>query len=88
MATLTCVTCHLKPQEVQPIASCVTCHPKRAELHLKPTHAASGCTMCHAPHQWAANKRESCSTCHPDKTNHYPQGLCSDCHPFRQAKAS
>jgi hypothetical protein len=88
MATLACSICHLKPQEVQPVASCVTCHPKRAELHLKPTHAASGCTMCHAAHQWTANKRENCTSCHPDKVEHYPQAACGDCHFFRPAKTS
>ena len=89
MATLPCSTCHLKAQEVQPVASCVTCHPKRAELHLKPTHAATDCTMCHRAHEWTVNKRETCTTCHPDKTEHYPPAVCKDCHPFRQAaKAS
>lgn len=88
MATLPCSTCHLKEQEVKPIASCVSCHPNRAELHLKPTHAATDCTMCHTPHQWTVNKRDNCYTCHPDKSSHYSQGMCSDCHLFRQpAKA-
>jgi len=88
MAALPCSACHLKAQEVQPVASCESCHPKRAELHVKPTHAASGCAMCHAPHEWAAGKREACTTCHLDKKEHYPQAVCKDCHAFRQAKAS
>lgn len=85
MATLPCSTCHLKDQEVKPVASCVTCHAKRAELHLKTTHAAADCTMCHTPHQWTVTKRDVCYTCHPDKSDHYPQTLCSDCHLFRAA---
>jgi hypothetical protein len=89
MAALPCAACHLKEQEIKPLTPCVGCHPNRTELHLKPTHAATDCTMCHTPHQWTVNKRENCYTCHPDKTSHYTQGVCRDCHPFRQAaKAS
>ena len=89
MAALPCAACHLKEQEVRPLTPCVSCHPNRAELHLKPTHAATDCTMCHTPHQWSANKRENCYSCHPDKSSHYPQGVCRDCHPFRApAKAA
>jgi len=84
MAALPCATCHLKEQEVSPLTPCVSCHPSRTELHLKPTHAATECTMCHTPHQWTVNKRDNCSTCHPDKASHYPQGVCRDCHPFRK----
>ena len=84
MAALPCATCHLKEQERKPIASCVSCHSARAELHLKPTHAAADCTLCHVPHQWSVAKRDLCYSCHPDKTNHYAPGLCKDCHPFRQ----
>jgi len=89
MAALSCASCHLKAQQVKPLVSCVTCHPGRAELHLKLTHAATDCTLCHLPHQWSVTKREICAGCHPDKSNHYTQGVCRDCHPFRQAaKAS
>jgi len=88
MAALPCATCHLKEQEIKPLTPCVSCHPTRAELHLKPTHAATDCTMCHTPHQWTVDKRDNCYACHPDKSNHYPQGLCRDCHPFRQAAKS
>jgi len=89
MASLPCATCHLKEQEIKPLTPCISCHPNRAELHLKATHAVTECTVCHLPHQWAVTKRETCYTCHPDKSNHYTEGLCRDCHPFRQpAKAS
>jgi NapC/NirT cytochrome c family, N-terminal region len=83
MATLPCSTCHLKEQEVKPLTPCASCHPNRTELHLKTTHAATDCTVCHVPHAWAVDKREICYSCHPDKSNHNPQGLCRDCHPFR-----
>ncbi|HEY7318746.1 MAG TPA: cytochrome c3 family protein [Candidatus Binatia bacterium] len=86
MAALPCATCHLKEQELKPIASCVSCHPARAELHLKATHAATDCTVCHVPHQWSVTKRDVCYGCHPDKTEHNAPGLCKDCHPFRQPK--
>ena len=89
MANMPCGVCHLKEQEVKPLASCESCHPNRAELHLKPTHAAVGCTTCHAPHQWMANKRENCYSCHPDKREHYPNVGCESCHAFRPpAKAA
>lgn len=85
MAALPCATCHLKDQQLKPIAACASCHPSRTDLHLKPTHAATDCTACHVPHQWTLTKRETCYGCHPDKSNHNPPGLCRDCHPFRQA---
>jgi len=85
MATLPCSACHLKEQEIKPLTPCVSCHPNRSELHLKPTHAATDCTVCHTPHQWSVTKRDTCYTCHTDKTTHYTQGVCVDCHPFRPA---
>jgi len=85
MANLPCAACHQKEQEVKPVTSCVTCHPNRSELHLKPTHAATDCTLCHLPHQWSVTKREVCYSCHPDKSTHYTQGVCRDCHAFRPA---
>jgi len=89
MATLPCAACHQKEQEIKPVTSCVTCHPNRSELHLKATHAATDCTLCHLPHQWSVTKREVCYGCHPDKSSHYTQGVCRDCHAFKAAaKAS
>jgi len=89
MASLPCAACHQKEQEIKPVTSCVTCHANRSELHLKPTHSATDCTMCHLPHQWSVTKREVCYSCHPDKTSHYTQGVCRDCHAFKAAaKAS
>jgi len=88
MAALPCATCHLKDQEVKPVAPCANCHANRTELHLKATHSATDCTVCHIPHQWTVTKRDVCYTCHPDKSNHNASNLCRDCHPFRQgAKA-
>jgi hypothetical protein len=89
MAALPCATCHLKEQQVKPLTPCVSSHANRTELHLKATHSATDCTVCHVPHQWTVTKREVCYTCHPDKADHNAPGLCRDCHPFRQAaKAS
>jgi hypothetical protein len=85
MATLPCSTCHLKEQYLKPVTPCASCHPNRAELHLKATHAAADCATCHVPHEWQAAKREVCSGCHADKSNHNPQTACRDCHPFRPA---
>ncbi|MBI4525045.1 MAG: cytochrome c3 family protein [Deltaproteobacteria bacterium] len=84
-----CDQCHLKEQSVKPLKSCLSCHPNRGELHLRPAHAAADCTACHMPHQWTAAKRENCLGCHQDKKDHNPQGICRDCHQFRQqAKTS
>jgi NapC/NirT cytochrome c family, N-terminal region/Class III cytochrome C family len=89
MAGLPCAACHQKEQEIKPVTSCVSCHSKRSELHLKPTHSATDCTLCHLPHQWSVNKREVCYSCHPGKSSHYTQGVCRDCHAFKAAaKAS
>lgn len=83
MANLPCSTCHQKEQQVKPITPCATCHANRAELHLRPAHAAVECTTCHIPHEWKVGKREICYSCHSDKKDHYPQAICSDCHGFR-----
>jgi hypothetical protein len=85
MASLPCATCHLKEQQIKPLTPCISCHDKRSELHLKTTHSATDCTVCHVPHQWTVTKREVCYACHPDKENHNAPILCRDCHPFRQA---
>jgi hypothetical protein len=85
MASFPCATCHLKEQNLKPLAACDSCHSKRGELHLRPAHAAVDCTTCHIPHEWKVAKREICYSCHTDKTNHNPQGICRDCHAFRQA---
>jgi NapC/NirT cytochrome c family protein len=85
MATFPCATCHLKEQYLKPVTPCASCHPNRAELHLKSTHAAADCTTCHVPHQWQVAKREICLGCHADRSNHNPQTVCRDCHPFRPA---
>jgi hypothetical protein len=84
-----CAQCHLKEQSVKPVVGCETCHPARSELHLRPMHTAAECTTCHLPHQWQPTGREVCATCHQDKLDHYKEGVCKDCHQFRQvAKAS
>jgi hypothetical protein len=88
MASLACSICHLKEQQLKPIASCATCHAVRAELHLRPTHAAADCVLCHLPHEWSAAKRENCYGCHRDKSNHYTRSPCRDCHSFRPAAQS
>jgi hypothetical protein len=85
MAALPCSTCHLKEQELKPLTPCASCHPSLAGLHLKSTHSATDCTVCHVPHQWSVTKRDVCYTCHPDKMDHNAPGICTDCHPFRQS---
>jgi hypothetical protein len=80
-----CAQCHLKDQSLKPVAACTACHPSRAEMHLKPTHAAADCATCHVPHKWSVAGREACLTCHQDKTAHNEGAICRDCHSFRQA---
>jgi hypothetical protein len=86
MASFPCTSCHLKEQQLKPVAACDTCHSKRSELHLRPAHSAVDCTTCHIPHEWKVATREICYSCHADKTKHNPQGLCRDCHAFRHVE--
>jgi hypothetical protein len=89
MASFPCQQCHLKEQSVQPVMDCAGCHPARSELHLRPAHTAVPCTTCHAPHQWRVTARETCVSCHQDKTAHNAPAICQTCHPFQAAaKAS
>ncbi|MBI4454387.1 MAG: cytochrome c3 family protein [Acidobacteria bacterium] len=81
-----CNQCHLKEQYVKPIQACTTCHTGLGELHLKPTHSAADCTLCHIPHQWKVGEKELCFNCHQDKTAHNPEAACQDCHSFRRGE--
>ncbi len=82
MASLGCNACHVKEQEVQPLADCRSCHGRLGDLHKKEAHAGSACTACHAPHTWTVAKREPCLTCHEDKKDHHAPELCGKCHLF------
>ena len=88
MASLACNQCHLKEQEVQPLADCVGCHADRAGLHKASTHGASPCTTCHVPHAWTPAPRDTCLTCHADKKDHNPGQACAQCHDFRGKAAA
>ncbi len=83
MGSMECKSCHLKDQEVKPLADCRSCHGKIGGLHKKTAHAGSDCTACHAPHNWKVDKRDNCLTCHGDKKDHNPSELCVKCHPFK-----
>jgi c(7)-type cytochrome triheme protein len=82
MASLTCNQCHQNDQQVKPVVSCQKCHAERAGLHKAATHSGAGCSACHAPHAWAPAPRETCLTCHADKTQHNPGNACAQCHAF------
>jgi hypothetical protein len=83
MADLDCDSCHLREQEVKPLADCTTCHDDLAGLHTKGGHPDADCTDCHHPHTWKVTDRATCENCHDDKKNHYPEGgPCADCHDF------
>jgi hypothetical protein len=77
-----CSTCHLREQEVKPLANCRSCHPAVRELHKNRDHAIVACITCHVPHTWKVASRETCLGCHGDKKNHHPPTLCGECHPF------
>ena len=77
-----CDTCHLKDQEVKPLADCKTCHEDLAGLHKKGGHPDASCTDCHKPHGWKVTGREICMGCHDDKAKHYRGRDCASCHDF------
>ncbi len=83
MTSLGCQSCHQKEQQLQPIAACTTCHSGLGGLHTAGMHPSVGCTACHKPHTWLPVSRETCLTCHGDKTQHYPGQPCAACHSFR-----
>ena len=77
-----CDNCHLKEQEVKPLADCKTCHDSLPGLHTKGGHPDAACTDCHKPHVWKVSGRETCTACHDDKANHHPGQACASCHDF------
>jgi c(7)-type cytochrome triheme protein len=88
MAGMQCKECHLKEQQVKPLATCTTCHGALAGLHQKVPHKAAGCVACHAPHQWKVEGRDRCLTCHGDRAQHNPGAACSECHEYRPTTAA
>jgi len=80
-----CNKCHKPHDQAKPVVDCLSCHkdiPSKAAHALK-THSQSACTACHQPHEWKVSRRDNCLTCHPNKANHNPGYLCSDCHRFK-----
>jgi c(7)-type cytochrome triheme protein len=88
MASLDCRQCHLKEQQLEPLADCKSCHAALGGLHTAGLHPDAGCTACHAPHAWLPVPRQSCLACHADKVQHFPGQPCSACHSFRTAAKS
>lgn len=88
MSGMQCRECHLKEQQVKPLAGCADCHGEPAELHQVTSHREAGCAACHAPHAWSPEPRQTCLTCHPDKAQHNPGPPCAECHAFRPAGAA
>jgi hypothetical protein len=82
MMTKSCKTCHLREQEVKPLASCASCHGDLQGLHQKKDHRTLSCTACHKPHIWRVSDREACLRCHEDKKDHNPPKICGECHSF------
>lgn len=78
-ARVECEVCH--ESHHQPQAACSSCHG----AGLKDKHAGfghEGCTVCHGDNvsgitTWS---RKVCSTCHTDRTDHYPDADCHVCH--------
>lgn len=88
MAGMQCKECHLKDQQVKPLAKCATCHGALAGLHQKVPHKNAGCVACHAPHQWKVEGRDRCLTCHGDRAQHNPRAACLECHDYRPTAAA
>jgi hypothetical protein len=82
MMDLGCDNCHLKEQEVKPLADCKTCHDGLPGLHNKGGHPDAECTDCHQPHVWKVTGRDVCMQCHDDKGDHYKGQACASCHDF------
>lgn len=80
MMSAPCDTCHRKEGEVKPLVRCASCHETLGGLHKTGGHGAVECAVCHAPHAWKVNRRETCLPCHEDRKNHYPPAFCGDCH--------
>ncbi|MEW5765216.1 MAG: NapC/NirT family cytochrome c [Acidobacteriota bacterium] len=84
MMSMGCDTCHVRPQEVLPLADCRSCHEALKGLHTGGAHPDLSCAECHKPHTWKVSGREGCESCHEDKRAHYEKdGPCAGCHGFR-----
>jgi hypothetical protein len=89
MMSMACADCHEKKFEAQPVTSCRECHEKPPGLHRKGEHPDLSCTECHRPHVWEVTGRDTCLSCHDDKTDHNKEeGACTNCHDFRGQAAS
>lgn len=80
-----CRECHKPHDKANPVVDCLSCHTtvKQEGLHAAKTHSESRCKTCHKPHEWTVKTREQCLTCHQDKVDHNPGGMCADCHDFK-----
>ncbi|MBI4205105.1 MAG: NapC/NirT family cytochrome c [Betaproteobacteria bacterium] len=79
-AGLECTACHADHHE--PTVSCMACHPRPpSDAHDKDV-VHEGCSACHAelPLQGVPRTRTFCLICHQDRVEHYPEGVCTDCH--------
>jgi len=83
MMSMECGTCHLKEQEVKPVANCKSCHDKVGGEHRKGEHSKTECTACHAHHTWKVTSRDTCLACHGDKRDHNAPAFCGECHQFK-----
>lgn len=79
-----CSQCHKPHEKAQPVVVCTSCHQGPLPgLHRWTTHAATSCTTCHIPHAWKVQSRQTCLSCHQDRTTHKAPENCSNCHGFR-----
>ena len=85
MMSLECKTCHLKEQEVHPLADCLSCHRALGGLHKNASHSGIFCNDCHAPHLWRVTERKTCVACHEDKKDHNLPSFCGECHKFNRS---
>jgi len=75
-----CTSCHVAHH--RPEADCLACHrPGTTPEHPKQIHL-EGCAGCHGENGAWIDKwtRQTCTVCHTDRTDHYPERSCAVCH--------
>ena len=78
VAAETCNSCHTGHH--RPTRECSACHTTARTGHFRTAH--DGCASCHTPDKLPVGRltRSLCVACHQDRTTHYVNRDCADCH--------